>query len=220
MADWVELLERKEQDQRREKVRVVNEELPAATRQARASRVGEVASLAVVVLLVGGSLWWLSSSLDGGEPNNVAAQQTSSTAQPLETAPANALAESARVLVTGSDGCRAEADQISEEKDSLRAAIVEFEEAYFAHDAERLVAVLAKDSELRDQDWSKVLGNEVPQEVSWCMEIAPSNGTTADTDLQMKIPGDGGSTFRQVFTGELTDAGWRITKIEPRKGKS
>lgn len=115
-------------------------------------------------------------------------------------------------------GCTENTDELADE-DSVRGAATEFERAYFLRNSEQLLETTAKESPLRKQKWDEILPEAAPDGTKWCAAFAPvkHDDTSVDLDLTMELPGEEAATYKQVVTGQNTEDGWKVVKIDARE---
>lgn len=100
------------------------------------------------------------------------------------------------------------------EEDSPRAAIAEFEQAYFNADAQGVKAALSPDSEIRDQDWKKILASAAPEGTKYCLTMQPSQGETTSVELEVKKPKeDKAQLYKQKVTAKKSKGSWAVHSI-------
>lgn len=175
-----------------------------------------LATAAAVGLLVTvglGAVWFMSGS--DATDSEVEAEPAATESEQASSQPASSTTStSEKPQATGNvgPGCQ---DDSTLEQDSPAAAVVDFQKAYFAQDADKLREGLASDSPLNNTDWDDVLQDFHGDKDSWCVSVKSVDGKTVEAVTTGK-DGDEPFTWDQKITTTEKDGGYVVKSVENR----
>ncbi|AKK07405.1 hypothetical protein CMUST_15580 (plasmid) [Corynebacterium mustelae] len=178
--------------------------VPAGGRFSRVVWVGFGVLLAVSVV---GVVWSLQSQRMWVEPVSVSSSV-------VEVPPSVAVSSSSSSVPVSSVVVERCPGQPVGSLSSPEGVVVEFQEAYFAGDVERIASVVASGSYLASVDWGTVVSDVVGSE--FCVKVEGVSGGVVDAATTVVTPGGEELLFMQKVTVVEVGGGFRILEIEDR----
>ncbi|MGP6175501.1 hypothetical protein [Corynebacterium sp. A21] len=107
--------------------------------------------------------------------------------------------------------------EIAADDATVRGAVAQWQEAYYARDVETLEGAIAPDSWLLESDWASVLDEAAPEGTTWCAVMSPTTGESVDVDVMVTFPDGASETYPQTVYGVYDGEHWLIDDITSRE---